>query len=459
MRMIQSQVFDPSFIQRATGGSLEGRPGGDRVVTDSRDAVEGALFVALPGPRFDGHDFVEDVLGRGASGAVVSEAWCKTHHPQNALVVPDPLRALQSMAGEHRRRFPVPLVAITGSNGKTATKDLTASALAPLGNVLRTRGNRNNHIGLPLTLLELRGEHDAAVVEIGLNHPGELRELAALARPRVGVITNVAPAHLEGLGTLQGVARAKAEIAEALPADGTLVVPEDSPELEAALTGYSGRRIRFGLGDRADVRPLRVRSRGLEGLVLDMPDGLRIRSAFAGAHSALNILAALAAARVMGVGIAQAAPHLEACRPAPGRLCPRVAAGVTVIDDSYNANPASLTVALGLLREQPGRRWAVLGDMLELGAAGAARHRESGAEAAFVDGLITVGTLAGELGRGAVAAGLPANRHRQAADGVAAAGLLLPDLCPGDVVLVKASRGIGLDSAVEALLSGLGGDG
>lgn len=459
MQMTKNVIFDADFLREAAGGDVRGNPHGDRVIIDSREPVEGALFVALPGDRVDGHAFVADVLARGAGGAVVSRAWAERETADRLLVVPDPLAALGQLAGEHRRRVPVPLIAITGSNGKTGTKDLTAAALASLGPVLKTQGNRNNHIGLPLTLLALRPEHRAAVAEIGLNHPGELRLLSGLARPAVAVITNVGPAHLEGLGTVAGVARAKAEITEGLDAGGTLVLPARSPELHDALRAFAGKRITFGLEPDADVHPLRVEDHGLSGFTLHLPDGAAVDCRYPGEHAVKNLLAALAAVRVLGVSPAAAAAGVREAVPAAGRLCVREAGGVTLIDDSYNANPASLAAALDLLRGQEtrGRRWAVLGDMLELGPDGVALHRAAGAGAAFLDGLITVGPLARELGRGAMDAGLAPGRHREAPDGAAAARLLLPDLADGDIVLVKGSRGIALETAVAALAAGRGG--
>ena len=435
-----------------------GEPAGDRVVIDSREEVRGALFVALSGPRFDGHDFVADALARGAAGAVVSASWWgetgSRTSIRNVLVVPDTLLALQDLARAHRARHPVPLAAVTGSNGKTTTKEFLAAALAPLGPVLKTTGNRNNHIGLPLTLLDLSPRHRAAVVEIGLNHPGELRLLSEIAQPRVGVITNVAPAHLEGLATLEGVARAKAEIVSGLTRGGTLVLPAGVAVLEEALSGFPGKRITFGLDEKADFHPRNARPREPVGTLWETPDGVTVEVPLAGRHNLLNALAALAAARAMGVSAAEAAPHLARVQPLPGRLEPKTAGGVLVLDDTYNANPASLAASLAVLREQPGakRRWAILGDMLELGEEAAAWHRRAGEAAAFVDGLITVGTLAAELGRGAIAAGLPAERVRAAESGQAAAELLLPDLAEGDVVLVKGSRGMRLETAVRRLV-------
>jgi UDP-N-acetylmuramoyl-tripeptide--D-alanyl-D-alanine ligase len=393
---------------------------------------------------------------------VVSRVWWEagSRSLTDVLVVPDTLAALQQLARAHRERHPVPLVGVTGSNGKTTTKDLVAAALIPLGSVLKTSGNLNNHIGLPLTLLELDAHHQAAVVEIGLNHPGELRELAALAGPRVGIITSVAEAHLEGLGSIQGVASAKAELAEALPEDGVLVYPQGSEPLREALAWYQGGRITFGLTPEADFHPVECISRGFDGMTIVLPDGVRVEIALTGDHAVLNTLAALAAAGAMGVSPAEAAPHLAEVPPPAGRLCPRNFGGITVLDDTYNANPASLAASLGVLEAgEAAHRFAILGDMLELGEDGARLHREAGKCAGFLDGLITVGDLGREIGRGAVEAGLDAGRVQEAASGESAAAMLLPELGKGDVVLVKGSRGMRLETAVAQLLAGLGGEG
>jgi UDP-N-acetylmuramoyl-tripeptide--D-alanyl-D-alanine ligase len=461
MLMTHTEPFDAEFLGSAVRGTLVGSPRGTRVVTDSREDVRGALFVALTGPNFDGHDFVEAAVGAGATGAMVSASWWGKggrDRVEDALVVPDTLLALQDLARAHRARHPIPLVAITGSNGKTTTKELLAAALTPLGTVLKTRGNRNNHVGLPLTLLELSPEHRAAVVEVGLNHPGELRLLSGIARPRVGVITNVAAAHLEGLGSMEGVARAKAEIIAGLEPGGTLVMPLGIAALDAALTGYTGRRLTFGFSLQADLHPEEVDLLGTEGVRLVLPDGVAVRVPLPGEHTVLNALAALAAAKGLGVPPAQAAPHLAEVKPVHGRLEPRTVGGVTIIDDSYNANPASLEASLAVLRRSAGtgKRWAILGDMLELGSEAADLHRRAGAAAAFLDGLVVVGALAHELGRGAVDAGLDVDALHLAETGEEAAHVIAHRLRPGDRVLVKGSRGMRLETAVEALAAALG---
>jgi UDP-N-acetylmuramoyl-tripeptide--D-alanyl-D-alanine ligase len=321
--------------------------------------------------------------------------------------------------------------------------------------VLKTEGNRNNHIGLPLTLLELRPEHAAAVVEIGLNHPGELKGLSRLAQPQVAVITNVAAAHLEGLGDVEGVARAKAEITAGLAAEGTLVTPYGVAALEAALVEYRGPRRTFGLESGADVHPQRVVSQGVEGSTVELAEGVLWSTRLLGRHAVQNLLAAATAAAALGVPLAAAGSRVSAVEAVPGRLAPRRAGDVTVLDDSYNANPASLRASLAVLAELPGSRWAVLGDMLELGPRSAEFHRDAGRAALFLDGLVTVGSLAREIGLGAIEAGLDPGRVLTARDGREAARTLAPRLRPGAVVLVKGSRGARLETAVAELLLAL----
>jgi UDP-N-acetylmuramoyl-tripeptide--D-alanyl-D-alanine ligase len=459
--MLMTRVeFESDFIKRATGGDLVGAPSGSRVETDSRVELPGALFVAIKGPHFDGHAFVAEALTKGATGAVVSRSWWERggSHITNVVVVNDTLEALHALAAAHRVRRPVPLAAVTGSNGKTTTKELMALALSALGPVLKTEGNLNNHIGLPLTLLRLTSLHRAAAVEIGLNHPGELAVLSRIAAPQVGAITNVAPSHLEGLGSVDGVARAKVEIADGLAPDGVLVTPWGSPPLERALQNYRGRRRTFGLTKDADLHPARVRDRGVDGIEVAFPEGVTVRVPLLGAHAAQNVLAALAVATALGIPLADAAKPLEHAHAAKGRLTPRWLGEVLLLDDTYNANPGSLAAALHVLEDlpAPGKRWAILGDMLELGTDTTRLHEEAGKGAAFLDGLIVVGELARSLGQGARKAGLKPNALHEAASGEDAADLALAHLHRGDVILVKASRGMHLEHAVARLVLRLG---
>ncbi len=458
--MTETRPFHAPFLETATGGVRVGDPEGTRVITDSREDVRDALFVALRGPNFDGHAFVDAALAAGAGGAVVDRRWFEGAGADRdrLLVVEDTLGALQSLARAHRARFSLPLVAITGSNGKTSTKELTAGAVASLGPVLRTRGNLNNHIGLPLTLLELNAEHRVAVTEIGLNRPGELAELSPLAAPQVAMITNVAAAHLEGLGSLHGVARAKAQIVTGLARDGVLVIPAGSPELRDALAGYRGSRLTFGPGADADVAWSRLTLRGLDGFEMELTDGTSVRSSLLGEHAAVNTLAAIAAARALGVSSRDAARGVANVTAIPGRLSVRRGADLVILDDSYNANPASLLAALELLRAQHAPRWAVLGDMLELGAQAQVLHTQAGGQAGFLEGLVTVGTLGKAIGRGAIEAGLDPSRVHAVDTGAQAGARVAAHAPAGAVVLVKGSRGMRLETAVDAMLDARGGN-
>jgi len=452
--------FDSEFLKRATGGELVGAPSGERVETDSRLELAGALFVAIKGPNFDGHDFIAEAFSKGATGAVVSRSWWGRNRSNitQLVVVDDTLTALHALAAAHRARRPIPLAAVTGSNGKTTTKELLALALSPLGLVLKTEGNQNNHIGLPLTILRLTPKHRAAAVEIGLNHPGELAVLSRIAAPQVGAITNVAASHLEGLGSVDGVARAKVEIAEGLGPDGVLVTPWDSPPLERVLHHYRGRRLTFGFTSQADVHPSHLTDRGPEGIEIAFREGVTVRVPLLGAHAALNVLAALAVATALGIPLQAAAKPLEQVQATKGRLSPRRIGNVLLLDDTYNANPGSLAVALRVLEDLAisGNRWAILGDMLELGRDAKRLHEKAGADAAFLDGLIVVGELARSLGGGARTAGLKASALHEAASCEDAADIALAHLHDGDVILVKGSRGMHLEHAVARLVERLG---
>ena len=452
--------FDADFLKRATGGDLVGAPSGMRVETDSRSELSGALFVAIVGPTFDGHDFVLEAFAKGASGAVVARHWWGRGPSgvTNVVVVEDTLVALQDLARAHRARCQVPLAAVTGSNGKTTTKELMALALSPLGPVLKTQGNLNNHIGLPLTILRLTSEHRAAAVEIGLNHPGELALLSRIAAPQVGVITNVAASHLEGLGSVDGVARAKVEIAEGLASEGVLVTPWGSAPIERALAHYRGRRRTFGLTQDADMHPSHVTDRGPEGMELAFTDGVMVRVPLLGMHAAMNVLAALTVATALGIPLADAAKPLEQVRPTKGRLAPQRLGNVLLLDDTYNANPGSLAAALRVLKDLPvsGKRWAILADMLELGPESARLHEEAGKDAGFLDGLIVVGEMARSIAQGAKKAGLKPGAFHEAASCEDAADIALEHLNANDVILVKGSRGMHLELAVARLTETLG---
>ena len=438
---------------------LEGRlTGADRVFhglsTDTRTLQPGNLFVALRGPRFDGHDFAAGALAQGAAGVLADRA-LEALSP--LIRVADTHAALGTLAAAWRQRFDLPVIAVTGSNGKTTVKNLLAAILATRGQALATEGNFNNLIGVPLMLARLQPEHGAAVFELGANRPGEIARLAAWVRPTVGVITNAGPAHLEGFGSIEGVARAKGELFAALGPEGVAVINADDPQAEGWRRLAAGRRqLTFGLERPAEVRADWAPEGGGTRIELQTPAGSQtLRLAFSGRHNVMNALAAAAAALAIGMPLAQIAAGLEAARPAPGRLrlCPG-RRGAMVIDDTYNANPASVEAALEVLSGLPGEHWLALGDMGELGDAAAELHARIGraARASGVRRLWAAGPLAAQA---AEAFGRGAECFEDAA---ALAGALGDAAREGVVVLVKGSRAARMERVVAALCEGLQGE-
>jgi UDP-N-acetylmuramoyl-tripeptide--D-alanyl-D-alanine ligase len=420
------------------------------VTTDSRAVRTGVLFVALAGERFDAHDFAADAAAAGAAAILVSRP---VPAPVPRLLVADTLVALQALARYHRERFDIPVVGLTGSNGKTTTREMIAAVLSPLGPVHKSSGNLNNHIGVPLTLLGLEPRHRAAVIEMGMNHEGEIRLLAGIARPTTAVITNAGRAHLEGLGSREAVVRAKSEIAERLGAADTLVHFGDDPLLADTNRARPCRKLTFGLGPSAGISATNIAELGLAGSEFDVDGFGRVRLVIPGRHNILNALAALAVAKVLNVPPAEAVAALGRVAPFAGRMEVKRFGRVTVIDDSYNANPDSMRAALDLLRETaaPGRRVAVLGEMLELGRATAALHREIGAAAAFVDRLFLIGPNAENAAAAAREAGADGRRVTVAPDIDALLAAVTGFVADGDLVLVKGSRGMALERVVRAL--------
>ncbi len=435
------------------GGYL---PGADApfssVATDSRGDCTGVLFVALRGERFDGHDYVAAARERGAAAALVDRE-LPLDLPQ--WVVEDTRLALGRLAAAWRDRIPCRVAAITGSNGKTTVKEMLAAILSQVGPTRATAGNLNNDIGMPLTLLRARDE-SFLVLEMGANHPGEIAYLTTIGRPTVALITNAGRAHLEGFGSLAGVARAKGEIAQGLPADGVFVVPGDSPYTALWRELAAGRTVHtFALDQPADLwaarRSIAVRwdADGFRTTFVahaggtDYPMELRL----AGMHNVTNALAAAAAARACGVGFDAVYAGLLALAPVPGRLCPRTGGAVRVIDDTYNANPDSLAAAVAVLTGLPGRPWLVLGDLGELGPQSLALHREAGihARAAGVERLFTVGASS------AAAADAFGSGAQHFADQAALIAQLRESLTADALILVKGSRSARMDRVVDGL--------
>ena len=433
--------------------ALDARAAGEDVVfrgvgADSRTTPRDALFVAVRGPSFDGHDFVGGAMRRGAAAALVERA---PREPVPFILVRDSVRALGRLAAAWRSRFrDLLLVAVTGSNGKTTVKEMVAAILRATGPVSATRGNLNNEIGVPLTLCDLDAGHRMAVVELGANHRGEIAALTALARPSVGVVTQCAPAHLEGFGSVEGVARAKGELFEHMPEDATAVVNADD-EYAGLWRALAGRRrcLSFGAGAGADVRVRATPGAGRTRVSLDTPAGsLDVDLALPGAHNALNAGAAAAAAIAAGVGPGAIHEGLAAMRSVKGRLeskpGPR---GTEIIDDTYNANPASLRAGLGVLGAKPAPRWLVLGDMAELGPGAAALHAGAGRDARRhgVERLLATGELSREAAR---AFGEGAVHFESRA---ALIDRLRDELPEGATVLVKGSRSMAMERVVEAI--------
>lgn len=367
------------------------------VSIDTRSLQPGALYIALHGENFNGHRFVAQAIAAGATGILISE---NVMAPDSVTVlkVADTLLALQLMGHAARNRFTGPLVAVTGSNGKTTTRQLIASILrAQYGDiaVLATEGNFNNHIGVPLTLLRLGSQHQVAVVEMGMNHFHELSLLTSLARPSIAVITNAGPAHLEGVGSLAGVAQAKAEIFQSMATTGIAVVNADDHFLSHwEVVNRDRHCVRFGLGDRADVRGTYDIRSAMLTVTHGLTDALDIQLPFVGEHNARNALAAVAVARILGASIANTKRGLEVATNIGGRLSRReINANLLVIDDSYNANPSSVRAGLQVLLNEAGRKILVLGDMAELGDDSDALHAAllSDIEASAVDCVITLG--------------------------------------------------------------------
>ena len=427
------------------------------ISTDTRALPAGALFVALRGERHDAHAFAADAAAAGARGVLV-EREVTVARDVTVLTVLDTLRALQELAASLRRRCAARVVAITGSNGKTTTKEMLAAILAAASapdDVLKTHGNLNNLIGVPLTLLRLSGEERWAVIEMGMNAPGEIARLTEIADPDVGVITNVAAAHLEGVGTLDGVAHAKGELYERMRRDAVAVANADDARVAALAARFSGRVVRFGAGTEVDAMHVECDATGAAAFDLCIGGKTaRVRLPMSGRHNVANALAAAAAAHALGVDLDAIRRGLEAVAPLGNRMR-RITLpnGATIVNDSYNANPASVAAGLRSLRDAAAqRRIAVLGDMLELGAASAALHREVGRLAGElgIDALYLCGDFAGETAAGARQT-MPGDAVHVAASHQAIAAQLADAIRAGDWVLVKGSRGQRMEEVVRLL--------
>jgi UDP-N-acetylmuramoyl-tripeptide--D-alanyl-D-alanine ligase len=438
-------------------------------VVDSREACPGSVFIAFRGENTDGHDFVADAFSRGAIAVLVDRpvggewATLDTRTGQEVtlsrlpacILVEDAMQALQRIAGDWRSHFNPRVIAITGSVGKTTTKEVTAAVLSQRFRTLKSEGNQNNEIGLPLTLLNLRAHHERAVLEMGMYAPGEIALLCALAQPVIGVITMIGPVHLARLGSMEAIAAAKRELIEVLPPNGVAVLNRDDPRVMAMASHTQAQIFTYGLDEEADLWADNIESMGLDGVRFTLHhrrEALNVRVPLLGRHSVHTALRAAAVGLIEGLrwdeivsGLGDMSPQLR-LMVIPG---PRDS---LIIDDTYNSSPDSALAALNLLADLDGRRIAVLGDMLELGDAEAEGHRVVGRRSAdVVDALITVGPRARIIGLEALDFGMAGDRVQMVDDVPDAVPLLEALIRPGDTILVKGSLGMRMDRLVTAL--------
>ncbi|TLM65815.1 MAG: UDP-N-acetylmuramoyl-tripeptide--D-alanyl-D-alanine ligase [Deltaproteobacteria bacterium] len=452
--------FDVRTVAAVTGGQIL-HNGADVPIhgfsTDSRTLQAGDLFIPLRGERFDGHDYLAQAVRHGAAACLSEEVVVGLNIP--VVQVRDTLQALGDLAHAVRREFAGPVVGVTGTSGKTTTKEMLAAILERTGPGLKSAGNFNNLVGVPLTLFGFQPEHRWAVIEMGMSARGEIARLAQIAAPQIGIITNVGAGHLQQLGGISGVARAKGELFIHLPAGGTAIVNVDDPQIGQLPLANGVRRVLFGTAPAAQVRAGDVvASEGTVGFTLHLPGSEQaVRLPVPGRHNVLNALAAAAAAWVLEVPVDDIAAGLGEFKPCPGRMeLIELPGDLLLLEDSYNANPLSMRAALDALHDlgRPGRRIAILGDMLELGPTAGDLHREVGALVAKrADWLFTLGDLAHEIARGAAESGLPGERIVSAASVEELTARLRPLLQPGDRLLIKGSRGMRMER-ISAQLSG-----
>ncbi|HEY7001079.1 MAG TPA: UDP-N-acetylmuramoyl-tripeptide--D-alanyl-D-alanine ligase [Candidatus Udaeobacter sp.] len=446
-----------SQVAQLAGGSLSSGDGSvvvDRISTDSRTIKRGELFVALRGENFDGHKFVEATAKAGAAGAIIDSSWEGNVSENFALIrAKDTLQAYQQLAANYRKSLKLNVVAITGSNGKTSTKDFAAAVLGRRFRVTKTQGNFNNHVGLPRTILEATSQDEVAVWEIGMNHPGEIATLAKVAAPDVGIITNIGVAHIEFMGSRERIAEEKGALAEAIGAEGTVILNADDPFTKGIAARTHAKVILAGTtGGTIRAREINQSGNGTDFTILEGAHRCRAQLPVPGLHMVQNALLAVAAGRVFGLSLEECAAGLVAAPLTKARLQVKEIRGVQFLDDSYNANPDSMKAALRTLVEldAEGKRIAVLGEMRELGDESDRGHREVGETAAAlkVDQLIAIGNVAATIADAAKRAGL--EKSSTVSSTTEAAELLAELVAPGDLVLIKGSRLARTEQVIEA---------
>ncbi len=471
MKERKSPILETGEIVRATGGTLtRGNPDGifEGLSTDSRDVIKGNLFVPLTGERFDGHDFIPNAVQKGAAGLLVQRG--ADEIPENAfgdasvILVEDTLRALGDIANLWRNKFTIPVVAVTGSSGKTTTKEMIATVAGLSGTVLKSRGNYNNLIGLPLSLLELNVEHEMAVVEMGTNKRGEIARLAVIADPGIGVITNIGPAHLEGFGSLDVVMEEKGDLFLNMKDSGVAVINRDDPFSRVLADRWWGRNISFGIDENAFVQAERIFMRGERGMsfTLNMGGvGKGIDMTVVGRHNIYNALACAAACWAMDIEYDLICEGLSAFKQIEGHMdIHRLKGGGTVIDDTYNANPASVMEALKTLGDLKGKNESIviLGDMLELGKEAERLHEEVGRAITDtgVNTLFLRGKFSESVAKGAAERGFREDHIYFAETPDRIMGVLHSLVREGDWILVKGSRNMKMEEFLHAILEEFG---
>jgi len=457
-------------VLKVTGGKLlqgEGDSSFQGISTDSRTVAEGELFVALKGPHFDGHHFASEAFRKKAGGVLIEEGkvgdirW-NGDRSKAVIAVGDTLFALGNIAQSWRRKYDTPLVALTGSNGKTTTKEMIAACLETTFPILKTKGNLNNLIGVPLTLLALTEKERIVVLEMGMNVPGEIGRLAQIAEPDVGLVTNIQAVHLEGMGSLERLKEEKGELFRRMRRDGTIVVNQDDPRVVDLGRDYPGQKITFGIEHPADVMAKEIRLHGAQGTSFTLiveGEALQIRLRLLGRHFIPNALAAMAVACLFGVEVDRAREALENFLPFAMRMeVVPLKGGGTLINDAYNANPHSTGVALETLAEVKGtgRAIAVLGDMLELGSFTSEAHEQIGRKVCdlSIDFLLAMGDEAPVVVESAIRRGFPMERAKIVESHSEAVSLLMQMIRNGDWVLIKGSRRMAMEKIIERLAEG-----
>jgi UDP-N-acetylmuramoyl-tripeptide--D-alanyl-D-alanine ligase len=427
---------------------------------DSRTVKAGQLFVCIKGDQYDGHDFISNIVQKNVAGIILSD---KEKIPSSDslsffIKVKDTLKALQDLAAFHRSQFDISILAITGTNGKSTTKEMTSAVAESQFKVLKTEGNKNNHIGLPLTLLNLNADHEVAVLEMGMSTKGEIRRLAEIAKPQIGIITNISEGHLESLPTIRDVQEAKGELFESLQEESSAIINADDPLVLELSRSLRSNIVTYGIKNSADIQASNVKQRGNEGFDFTLNffnEKTPVFLPFLGSCNISNALAAIAAGHVLGLSSQSILTGLQNCKLMPQRMQTEKRGGITIINDAYNANPKSMEEALNTLSKYQtnGKKFFVMGDMLELGNLSEQAHKQFGKlfSSSSIDLLITVGSLSQLAAQTARDSGLDENRVVSFENKEEISQFLSKTLQANDCMLVKGSRSMGMEQIIDSL--------